>query len=676
MSLRRKFLIVAIIALLAPVVGWQALIQTATTLRHEQEQSLLSQARVITRALLTLPIEALPDGASMPVLQIHSAIRVDGYADDWPAFGAAVSSNSAARIALVDDGHGLYLLADVRDATRQRADPRDPGLHHADYLELGLALAGQQRRYRIASAGPGRIDVLADDDKGSTLPDNLIGEWQEDGSGYRIELRLPRSVLEGLIAWQVHDGADADSNESLQWRSVIGPRPATARSLQSLTGEGMRVRLLSSDGVVLASSDSSQSASTPSRRASESHTHWQDRVLLWGAANISDVVDDELSRIDAPQLWQALSGISAVGWIQGRDTPPSLTVAQPFPEHGPIRAALFVEQSNSDARAPHWRALAWVLGSFVTTLLALMLLLALGARLLSRVGRLHDSISINVRDRADGKGALTSVVDKDELGDLARHHARLSDDVATWTEYLRSLTSRLSHELNTPLAIVKSSLDNLEQTPSAGAAREYLGRARDGADRLAAIVRAMSESNRIERAIAGADAEDFDLGQLVSGCAAGYATLAADRDIRVDVPIRALRFHGAPELIAQALDKLFDNARSFTPVSGWIRFSLHAGSISEADADVLIRVANQGPPLPSAMQDRLFDTLVSVRERSSRSAGEVPHLGLGLYVVKLVAELHRGDASAHNLDGGDGVEFVLHLRGMSRRRLTDSPPIL
>ena len=676
MSLRRKFLIAAIIAALAPMVSWQALRQTVATLRQEQEQSLLSQARVIARALVMLPIEALPDGASMPVLQVHSAIRVDGYADDWPAFGGAESADAATRIALVDDGHGLYLLADVRDATRQRADPRDPGLHHADYLELGLALAGQQRRYRIASAGPGRIDVLAADaDDGSTLPDSLIGEWQEDGSGYRIELHLPRSVLEARIAWQVHDGAGAAAaSEPLKWRNVIGPRPATARALQSLAGQGMRLRLLSSDGVVLASSDSSQSASGPSRRASEPHAHWQDRVLLWGAANISDGVDAESTRIDTPQIWQALSGIAAVGWIRDRDAPPSLTVAQALPEHGPTKTVLFVEQSGIDAPAPHRRALAWLVGSVVTTLLAWMLLLALGARLLRRIGRLHDSIATDVRGRADGSGGLPSVVDMDELGDLARHHARLAGDVATWTDYLRSLTSRLSHELNTPLAIVKSSLDNLEQSPSADAAREYLGRARDGADRLAAIVRAMSESNRIERAIASADAEDFDLGQLVAGCAAGYAALAVDRDIRIDVPATPLRFHGAPELIAQALDKLFDNARSFTPIGGWIRFSLDADSVRMGDEAVLIRVANQGPPLPLAMQDRLFDTLVSVRERSSRSAGEVPHLGLGLYVVKLVAELHRGDATACNLEKDAGVEFALRLRGMSRRRLTDSPP--
>jgi signal transduction histidine kinase len=176
----------------------------------------------------------------------------------------------------------------------------------------------------------------------------------------------------------------------------------------------------------------------------------------------------------------------------------------------------------------------------------------------------------------------------------------------------------------------------------------------------------MSEAGRIERAIAAAEAEDFDLTAVVEGCAAGYRALAGGRELRVGLPGAPTPFHGAPELIAQALDKLFDNARSFTPDDGWIEIGLaNAGGVAE------IRVANSGPPLPAAMQDRLFDSLVSVRDAGARHGGETPHLGLGLYVVRLVAELHRGSALAHNLDGGRGVEFALRLKGMPRRRLSE-----
>jgi signal transduction histidine kinase len=259
---------------------------------------------------------------------------------------------------------------------------------------------------------------------------------------------------------------------------------------------------------------------------------------------------------------------------------------------------------------------------------------------------------------------------RDELGDLARSFSRLLDEAAAYTDYLRTLASKLSHELQTPLAIVKSSLDNLEHQALHADAQPYLARARDGAERLGAIVRAMSQASRMERAIASAEGEDFDLVAVVRGCVEGYRPLIEPRPLMSELPDVPLIMHGAPELIAQALDKLVDNARSFTPEQGWIRIALTRHG-DGAD----IAVANSGPPLPPALHDRLFESLVSLRpsgaQKTTDSAGrtDAPHLGLGLYVVRLIAEAHRGGASASNLADGSGVEFLLHLRGMPRRPL-------
>lgn len=169
-------------------------------------------------------------------------------------------------------------------------------------------------------------------------------------------------------------------------------------------------------------------------------------------------------------------------------------------------------------------------------------------------------------------------------------------------------------------------------------------------------------------AIASAEVEDFDLRALVAGCAQSYRTLALGRRLDRRIADSALAFHGAPDLTAQALDKLFDNARSFTRVDGSIALAL------ERDADgAAIRFSNSGPLPPAPMQERLFDSLVSVRGQAATS-GASPHLGVGLYVARLVAELHRGRASARNLADANGVEFTVALAGMPRRRLSTQVP--
>jgi two-component system, OmpR family, sensor histidine kinase ChvG len=121
-----------------------------------------------------------------------------------------------------------------------------------------------------------------------------------------------------------------------------------------------------------------------------------------------------------------------------------------------------------------------------------------------------------------------------------------------------------------------------------------------------------------------------------------------------------LPLHGAPDLIAQAMDKLFDNAMSFSPNDGWIRFRVEV-----LENGYVLAVANQGPLLPAEMRGRLFQSLVSVRQ----GRREQIHLGFGLHIVKLIARAHGGDSEIDDLPSGEGVEVRMKLFGMPRRAL-------
>jgi signal transduction histidine kinase len=67
--------------------------------------------------------------------------------------------------------------------------------------------------------------------------------------------------------------------------------------------------------------------------------------------------------------------------------------------------------------------------------------------------------------------------------------------------------------------------------------------------------------------------------------------------------------------------------------------------------------------LPEAMRDKLFQSMVSVRrERDREGKSSEPHLGLGLYVARLIAEFHGGAIGAKNLASGDGVAVTASFR--------------
>jgi signal transduction histidine kinase len=160
----------------------------------------------------------------------------------------------------------------------------------------------------------------------------------------------------------------------------------------------------------------------------------------------------------------------------------------------------------------------------------------------------------------------------------------------------------------------------------------------------------MTEASRLEQSLSAAQRETFDAAAVVRGCVEGYRLAYASRTFDLVVPAEQVLAQGSADLLAQMLDKLVENAVDFAAAETPIRISL--------GADARLRVENRGPPLPDAIRDSLFDSMVSLR--SERSSG-APHLGLGLYIARLIAEFHGGALRAENLPGGDGVAFEADL---------------
>ncbi|MEL0065255.1 MAG: ATP-binding protein, partial [Gammaproteobacteria bacterium] len=105
--------------------------------------------------------------------------------------------------------------------------------------------------------------------------------------------------------------------------------------------------------------------------------------------------------------------------------------------------------------------------------------------------------------------------------------------------------------------------------------------------------------------------------------------------------------------VEQLLDKLIDNAVDFSTPDSTITVGI------KADArNLTIFVTNQGPTIPPDQVDNIFDSMVSIRESNPDNR---LHFGMGLYVVRIIAEHHGGNVKASNLYDGKGVSIKVTL---------------
>ena len=367
-------------------------------------------------------------------------------------------------------------------------------------------------------------------------------------------------------------------------------------------------------------------------------------------------VGDE-SRPVRDQINGALIGISRTPTWRGtvnRDVA-ILSAAQPVYVGDDIVGALVVEETTASVQLLKQSALESLLGVTLAVVGgAFLVLLAYAGGLAARIRRLHREAEAAIDSQGRVRGAIASSDANDEIGDLARTMSAVLERLRAYNAYLEAMAGRLSHELRTPVAVVRSSLDNLREHEVPEEARKYIERAGEGVDRLARLISRLSESTRLERLLESAERERFDLARVVAGCVEGYRAAYAPRAFHLDLPADPAWIDGVPDAIAQLLDKLVENANDFALPGTPIKVSLE-----ERNRGWRLAVENAGPPLPEEARSRLFDSMVTLRAPAARD--EAAHLGLGLYIVRLVAQFHGGSVYASNLAEGKGVRFEVDL---------------
>ncbi|MEM7401378.1 MAG: proteobacterial dedicated sortase system histidine kinase, partial [Pseudomonadota bacterium] len=331
-----------------------------------------------------------------------------------------------------------------------------------------------------------------------------------------------------------------------------------------------------------------------------------------------------------------------------------LSAAHPIWVDEKVMGIVVAEETTNGIRTIRNKALE----RLFTVILAVMLLSTLALFLFaSRISYRIRKLRAQAEHAIDEQGRIHTEFKgsgvNDEIGDLSRSFSSIVSRLGQYTSYLENMTSRLSHEFRTPVTVVKSSLDNLAMLDHDEEAKVYMGRAQEGVNRLNTILTNMSEATRLEQSLQSSEKENFNLTKLVNGCVEGYCSAYDGYKFDADICIQNLQVNGVPENIAQLIDKVIANAVEFSQQQDPIKITL-----SKQMGQAKIIVMNKGPLLSEEMRGRLFESMVSVREQNKQRE---THLGIGLYIARVIAEFHQGHITIENNFDQTGVELTIWL---------------
>jgi two-component system, OmpR family, sensor histidine kinase ChvG len=675
MTLKRQLLLVSLLTLVLPWAGYQFIHETESALRDGQQQMLAGTARAIADSLAKYPEEFPPAAQDTRNVadqlygqRLEARPEIDGYFDEWTLDRAALrtmrGTDGPIHFAIGLFEQAAYVYVEVSDRsivyTAPGAAPLDGGSRYDDRVVLISSNPPYlEESFTFAAEAPGPIITYRKTAYGFAPEPAILAFWQDAPHGYQVEARIPESLLGTNIGVVVSNTA-SPSDAPVRSASFTGRTPgAFVRSSPELTDvatslvqPGMRLLVTDASGWRLAQSGSLAAATNGARGPTSAWLRLAYDALVESGDEAALAEPDASGREQQGYVVQALGGERSYGWFRSADSGKAVVaVAQPVMSGSQLLGAVILQQGTDAILSLTNKGLARLINvTLVATIVVALTLLGYATWLSRRIRRL----SVAAEQALDGDGlriSLPSALAGDEVGDLSRSFAHVLQQLGDYNDYLRTLASKLSHELRTPLAIVTSSLENLEHEPLSEASASYAARARDGADRLRRILTAMSEASRVEELMQHAEPEQFDLRAAMASVVGAYRDVYGARRFDFRSGLDAAPMRGSPELLIQMLDKLVDNAVDFSRDGDTITVSL------DRIADRLaLTVHNPGPPLPQRMRSQLFDSMVSMR-----SGNDDRHLGLGLYVARLIAEGHGGRIDARNTD--DGVSVTVTLAG-------------
>ena len=509
-----------------------------------------------------------------------------------------------------------------------------------------------------------------------TLQTVYQGFWRKTVIGFDLVLSIPSTDLGDKFSFSAYfttqqspvDNqailASSPMNSVSNLGNLVKPSETIESVVSSLSYTEARIWVLNSVGQVLASGGNIHKAQ--SSWVHETNIPEKDRYFdallaplshLFAKNTDVNFIDpfNNATEINTPIAKRALNGFTASErYFTPDDKAEILASATPIWEQNNVVGVVIAEQSTMGIRALRNHAMQSLLNTvIIVLLLASTAVILFASSISNRIIKLRN----DAKKAVDHKGKFSDFNfqsnTQDEIGDLGRSFEEVLHQLGQYNQYLEKMSSRLGHELRTPITVIRSSLEHIQLTGSNEQTKKYIVRAQEGLKRLNLILNSMTEASRLETSFQHENKEVFNLNEVVKGLVEGYKLGFPDVKFELKNEAGALQVYGVPEYFAQQLDKLISNAIDFSTSRRPISIS-----VIEKPNEIEVSIANEGPNLPEGMENEIFSSLISIRDKSSSSN---PHLGFGLYIAKLIADFHNGSISAKNRTDIDGVSVTVLL---------------
>jgi len=339
-----------------------------------------------------------------------------------------------------------------------------------------------------------------------------------------------------------------------------------------------------------------------------------------------------------------------------------LSITMPIEKVLRVVGTLTIETSDvSEIIAAERAALVPLIIVAMLVALITATLLTLGiARPLRRLALASDRVATGAAERLN----LGKLHDrKDEIGDLARAMEAMTVSLYDRIQENERFAADVAHELKNPLTSIRSAVETMQAISDPEKKAKMASVIARDVIRLDRLISDISNLSRLEAEIVREKLVRVDLKRLLEDIVSIYRDTVREGEAKVAL---VLADKGAQEVmgregpLGQVIRNLLENARSFSPPNGEVTVTL-GGASSGRGPVVRVVVEDQGPGIPPDKLEKIFQRFYTDRPVGAKFGN---NSGLGLSIVRQIAETHRGQVWAENrmVDGKvTGARFVVEL---------------